>query len=308
MLLVDVREPNEIAVEAYPDAVVRAAVGLRSVADSRSARQAGGVCLPLRQALGHRLARRAGRRPAVRFASGGRHPGLESGGAADQNRIDRSMLPTLRSCCASRRLSLPLARSASAAAGRRAEGARAQRLQLVGLCRPGGARGLHQGDRHQGALRHLRFQRHAGDQAARRQVRLRRRGADRLFPRAPDQGRRVPEARQVEAAEPRRMSGRRSPQRLATYDPGNHFAVNYMWGTTGIGYNVKKAREILGGSRRPRFTGTSCSSRRTSRKFKDCGVHMLDSADDIMPAALHYLGLDPNSHAAGRPREGRRPA
>ena len=30
-------------------------------------------------------------------------------------------------------------------------------------------------------------------------------------------------------------------------------------------------------------------------KFKECGVHMLDSADDIMPAALHYLGLDPNS-------------
>ncbi len=30
-------------------------------------------------------------------------------------------------------------------------------------------------------------------------------------------------------------------------------------------------------------------------KFKDCGVQMLDSADDIMPAALHYLGLNPNS-------------
>ena len=35
-------------------------------------------------------------------------------------------------------------------------------------------------------------------------------------------------------------------------------------------------------------------------KFKDCGVHMLDSADDIMPAALHYLGLDPNSTDAAR--------
>src|SRR4030088_3345953 len=34
-------------------------------------------------------------------------------------------------------------------------------------------------------------------------------------------------------------------QRLAVYDPGNQYAVNYMWGTTGIGYNVKKAREIL---------------------------------------------------------------
>jgi putrescine transport system substrate-binding protein len=30
-------------------------------------------------------------------------------------------------------------------------------------------------------------------------------------------------------------------------------------------------------------------------KFKDCGIHILDAADDILPAALNYLGLDPNS-------------
>src|SRR5881398_2255342 len=35
-------------------------------------------------------------------------------------------------------------------------------------------------------------------------------------------------------------------KRLAAYDPGNQYAVNYMWGTTGIGFNVKKAREVLG--------------------------------------------------------------
>src|SRR3954449_388885 len=35
-------------------------------------------------------------------------------------------------------------------------------------------------------------------------------------------------------------------KRLALYDPGNQYAVNYMWGTIGIGYNVKKARELLG--------------------------------------------------------------
>src|SRR6201987_4891306 len=34
--------------------------------------------------------------------------------------------------------------------------------------------------------------------------------------------------------------------RLALYDPGNQYAVNYMWGTTGIGYNVKAARQIVG--------------------------------------------------------------
>ena len=35
-------------------------------------------------------------------------------------------------------------------------------------------------------------------------------------------------------------------KRLAVYDPGNQYAVNYMWGTTGIGYNVKAMHERLG--------------------------------------------------------------
>src|SRR5262249_44277961 len=36
-------------------------------------------------------------------------------------------------------------------------------------------------------------------------------------------------------------------RRLAVYDPGNQYAVNYMWGTVGIGYNVAKAKAALGG-------------------------------------------------------------
>ena len=41
-------------------------------------------------------------------------------------------------------------------------------------------------------------------------------------------------------------------------------------------------------------------------KFKDCGVHMLDSSDDILPAALHYPRPRSELHAAGRSRKGRR--
>src|SRR6188474_140303 len=87
-------------------------------------------------------------------------------------------------------------------------------------------------------------------------------------------------------------------QRLATYDPGNQFAVNYMWGTTGLGYNVRKAREVLGIAGP---VGDAMASwdivfkPEQLAKFKACGVHMLDSADDVIPAALHYLKLDPNS-------------
>ena len=42
--------------------------------------------------------------------------------------------------------------------------------------------------------------------------------------------------------------------------------------------------------------------------FKDCGIHLLDSSDDIMPAALHYLHLDPNTSDPGRSGKGHRTA
>ena len=82
--------------------------------------------------------------------------------------------------------------------------------------------------------------------------------------------------------------------RLAVYDPGNQYAVNYMWGTTGIGYNVKRARDILGATGKIDSWDLVFNPENLAR-FKDCGVHMLDSSDDVFPAALAYLGLDPNS-------------
>ena len=83
-------------------------------------------------------------------------------------------------------------------------------------------------------------------------------------------------------------------QRLAKYDPDNQYAVNYMWGTTGIGYNVAKARAALGADGKLDSWDIVFKPENLS-KFKDCGVHMLDSSDDILAAALHYLGLDPNT-------------
>jgi len=86
-------------------------------------------------------------------------------------------------------------------------------------------------------------------------------------------------------------------KRLAAYDPGNQYGVNYMWGTTGIGYNVKAVHERLGPDAKTDSWDVVFKPEIIA-KFKDCGVHMLDSADDILPAALHYLGIDPNSTKA----------
>src|SRR5437899_2188155 len=83
-------------------------------------------------------------------------------------------------------------------------------------------------------------------------------------------------------------------KQLATYDPGNNYGANYMWGTTGIGYNIAMVQKILGPDAKIDSWDIVFKPENLAR-FKDCGIHTLDSADDILPAALSYLGIDPNS-------------
>lgn len=80
----------------------------------------------------------------------------------------------------------------------------------------------------------------------------------------------------------------------AAYDPGNEHAVIYMWGTTGIGYNTNAVAERLGAD----YNVDSWSlvfDPDTVSKLADCGVSMLDAPTEMIPAAMNYLGLDPNS-------------
>jgi len=80
----------------------------------------------------------------------------------------------------------------------------------------------------------------------------------------------------------------------AAYDPGNEHAVIYMWGTTGIGYNVGAVAERLGEG----YEVDSWSlifDPEISAKLADCGISVLDAPTEMLPAAMNYLGLDPNS-------------
>ena len=82
--------------------------------------------------------------------------------------------------------------------------------------------------------------------------------------------------------------------RLAKYDPGNKFAVNYMWGTTGIGYNVKKVQAALGKDAKIDSWAAIFDPEKL-KKLAGCGVHVVDATEEMFPAALRYLGLDPDS-------------
>ena len=83
---------------------------------------------------------------------------------------------------------------------------------------------------------------------------------------------------------------------LAKYDPGNAHAIPWMWGTTGIGYNVAAIKKRLPDA--PVDSLKMIFDPAVVSKFKDCGVMVLDSATDVLPAALKYLGLDPDSKKA----------
>jgi putrescine transport system substrate-binding protein len=82
---------------------------------------------------------------------------------------------------------------------------------------------------------------------------------------------------------------------LAKYDPGNAHAIPWMWGTTGIGFNVEAIRKRLPDA--PTNSLRMIFDPEIVSKFKDCGVMLMDSPTDVLPAALLYLGLDPDSKA-----------
>lgn len=81
---------------------------------------------------------------------------------------------------------------------------------------------------------------------------------------------------------------------VAVNDPDNQYAVPYLWGTNGIGYNVDKVKEVLGVDHIDSWA--VLFEPENMEKLSACGVAFLDSADEMIPAMLNYLGLNPNSH------------
>ena len=81
--------------------------------------------------------------------------------------------------------------------------------------------------------------------------------------------------------------------RVALHDPGNAYAVPYMWGTTGFGYNEAMVAEALPDA--PVDSWAMLFDPDVISKLASCGVTLLDAPTEVFSAALVYLGKDPNS-------------
>ncbi|WP_067703683.1 MULTISPECIES: spermidine/putrescine ABC transporter substrate-binding protein PotF [unclassified Erwinia] len=86
-------------------------------------------------------------------------------------------------------------------------------------------------------------------------------------------------------------------KKLEQHDPGNKFAIPYLWATTGIGYNVDKVKAALGKDA-PVNSWDLVLKPENLEKLKSCGVSFLDAPEEIFATVLNYLGKDPNSSDA----------
>jgi len=86
-------------------------------------------------------------------------------------------------------------------------------------------------------------------------------------------------------------------KKLEQHDPGNKYAIPYLWATTGIGYNVEKVKAALGKDA-PVNSWDLVLKPENLEKLKSCGVSFLDAPEEIFATVLNYMGKDPNSSDA----------
>jgi putrescine transport system substrate-binding protein len=76
-------------------------------------------------------------------------------------------------------------------------------------------------------------------------------------------------------------------QRLKSADPGNQYAVPWMWGTTGLIYNSDKIKAIMPNA--PVDSLDMVLKKEVAARFAGCGISMLDSWGDVLPMVSRYL-------------------
>jgi putrescine transport system substrate-binding protein len=84
-------------------------------------------------------------------------------------------------------------------------------------------------------------------------------------------------------------------EQLSKVDPGNQYLVDWMWGYVTVGINVDKVKAALGDTPMPENAWDLLFNPDYAAKFKKCGISVLDSASEVVPAALLYAGKNPFS-------------
>jgi putrescine transport system substrate-binding protein len=82
-------------------------------------------------------------------------------------------------------------------------------------------------------------------------------------------------------------------KRLEVFDPGNEYAVNYMWGTSGVAYNEEAINAAMPNA--PVDSFAMFWDPKVISKFEKCGVSVLDAPSEVVGTVLIYLGRDANS-------------
>lgn len=88
-------------------------------------------------------------------------------------------------------------------------------------------------------------------------------------------------------------------EKFKNTDPNNDYLAGYLWGYTTLGLNVDRVMKALGKTPLPKNLWDLVFNPVYTSKLKSCGITFLDSANDIMPIALHYIGKPAYSNNAG---------
>ena len=81
----------------------------------------------------------------------------------------------------------------------------------------------------------------------------------------------------------------------ARYDPGNQYSVDYMWITSGVGYNTADIHARLADA--PVDSWRMLFDPAIVSRFQDCGVQILDAPSEVVATVLIVLGRNPNSNS-----------
>jgi putrescine transport system substrate-binding protein len=81
--------------------------------------------------------------------------------------------------------------------------------------------------------------------------------------------------------------------KIEPLDPGNRYAVPYAWGTNGLGINVAEVTARIPDA--PLDSWALLFDPENARRLADCGITLLDAADEVNEIALNYLGYPHDS-------------